>query len=165
MVAQLHLEPWGAGDLALLRRLLGDPRMMAHLGGAERPEKIAKRQASYARAGSNQYRVIDERSGRAVGHIGFWDSDRNGAAVYETGWAILPEFQGRGLAAGAARAIVDLARRAGAHRYLEAYPSVANRASNRVCEKAGFSLLGPTEIEYPPGSKMTCNVWRVDLFA
>jgi hypothetical protein len=32
-----------------------------------------------------------------------------------------------------------------------------------VCRKAGFTLLGETDIEYPPGSIMRCNNWQVSL--
>jgi pyruvate/2-oxoglutarate dehydrogenase complex dihydrolipoamide dehydrogenase (E3) component len=37
--ATVTLEPWGSGDLPLLERLMGDPRMTEHLGGPESPEK------------------------------------------------------------------------------------------------------------------------------
>jgi hypothetical protein len=46
-----RIEPWGDGDLPLLERLLGDPAMMAHLGGPESPERIAERQAEYRQPG------------------------------------------------------------------------------------------------------------------
>ena len=39
----VHLEPWTAGDLALLDA----PEMMEHLGGPESPEKLADRQRRY----------------------------------------------------------------------------------------------------------------------
>ena len=50
----VRLEPWGEGDLPLLEQLLGNPKMMEHLGGPESPEKIAERQARYERADSGQ---------------------------------------------------------------------------------------------------------------
>lgn len=31
----VRLEPWGEGDLALLKKLMGDPEMTRHLGGPE----------------------------------------------------------------------------------------------------------------------------------
>ncbi len=36
--------PWGDGDLSLLKPLVGDPAMTAHLGGPESPGEIAERQ-------------------------------------------------------------------------------------------------------------------------
>ena len=41
------LQPWSAEDLPLLEKLLGDPKMMAHLGGPETPEQIAQRHQRY----------------------------------------------------------------------------------------------------------------------
>ncbi len=76
---------------------------------------------------------------------------------------MLPQFQGRGLAARAAGAVVGAARVAGWHRYLHAFPSVDHHASNSVCRKAGFTLLGEVEFEYPKGHWITSNDWRVDL--
>ena len=37
----VRIEPWGDGDLPLLERLLGDPAIMAHLGGG--PESRERR--------------------------------------------------------------------------------------------------------------------------
>jgi RimJ/RimL family protein N-acetyltransferase len=83
--------------------------------------------------------------------------------VYETGWNVLPEFQGRGIGGTAAREVIDKARAENAHRQLHAYPSVDNPASNAVCRKVGFSFVGEYELEYPKGSFMRCNDWRYDL--
>jgi RimJ/RimL family protein N-acetyltransferase len=76
---------------------------------------------------------------------------------------VLPEFQGRGIAAEAARAVIEAARTAGQHPYLHAFPSVDHPASNSVCRKAGFELLGAVRFEYPKGCWFTSNDWRVDL--
>ncbi|MFE7403490.1 GNAT family N-acetyltransferase, partial [Streptomyces sp. NPDC057557] len=49
------------------------------------------------------------------------------------------------------------------HRYLHAYPSVDNGASNAVCRKAGFTLIGTCDFEYPPGNVLLTNDWQLDL--
>ena len=46
---EVHIEPWGQGDLPLLEKLLGDPAMTQHIGGPETLEKLAERQARYER--------------------------------------------------------------------------------------------------------------------
>ena len=46
-----------------------------------------------------------------------------------------------------------------------AFPSVDNPPSNAICRKLGFTLLEAQGFEYPPGNRMRCNVWRLDLFA
>jgi RimJ/RimL family protein N-acetyltransferase len=162
--ARVRLEPWGDGDLPLLEQCLGDPAMMTHLGGPETPEKIAERQARYAQPGSKQYRIVDEASGQDAGWVGYWDRDWRGEQVYEIGWAVVPSFQGRGLAGAATREAIAKARDEGDRRYLHAFPSVENGPSNAVCRKLGLTLLGAHEFEYPKGSWMRCNDWRLDLF-
>jgi RimJ/RimL family protein N-acetyltransferase len=86
-----------------------------------------------------------------------------GGLAYETGWIVLPAFQGCGIATAAAKAVTGLARAQRRHGHLHAFPSVGHPASNSICRKAGFTLLGETAIEYPPGSIMRCNDWRLDL--
>ncbi len=62
-------------------------------------------------------------------------------------------FQGRGIATAAARQIAALARA----QHLHAFPAADHPASNAVCRKASFTLLGETDVEYPPGSIMRCS--------
>ena len=89
-LSDVRLEPWGEGDLALLRGLVGDPVMMVHLGGPETEAKIAERHGRYAVPGSNQFKILAGEEG--AGWVGYWERDD----VYEIGWAVLPAFQGRG---------------------------------------------------------------------
>lgn len=156
----VHLEPWGTEDLPLLERLLGDPAMMEHLGGPETPEKIAERQARYEQR-SDQFKIVHD--GEGVGWVGFWELEWGGETVYELGWAVLPEFQGRGFAGQATVRALELARADGRLRYAHACPSVDNAPSNAICRKAGFELRGQVETEYPPGSPLTVSDWWFDL--
>jgi len=93
-MADVVLQPWSDGDLALLEKLMGDPGMTVHLGGPESPEQILER------------------------HL------------------------------------------------MHAFPSVANIPSNAICRKLGFSLIEECQFEYwrSPGTFMTVNNWRLDLF-
>jgi RimJ/RimL family protein N-acetyltransferase len=161
----VHIEPWGTGDVELLRQCVGDPAMMDHLGGPEGPEKIAERQAGYEKPGSRQFKIVDDASGEGAGWVGYWEREWQGNDVFEIGWAVIPTFQGRGIASAGTVAAVAAARAERARRFLHAYPSVENAPSNAVCRKAGFVLQGPYEFEYPEGHLMLCNDWRVDLFA
>ena len=112
--------------------------------------------------------MLDPWNERA-GLIGYWEHTEEhpggDETVWETGWAILPEFQGHGLATAAVQAVAKVASTAGSHRTLHAYPGVANASSNALCRKAGFTLLGDRDFEYPKGHWMTSNDWRVDLRA
>lgn len=163
----IRLRPWSQGDFWLLERT-NAAEMTEHLGGPESPEQLARRHERYVRLdgdGGRMYVVESAQEGRAVGTIGFWGRTWRDQEVYETGWGVLPEFQGLGLASAAARAVMDEARRHGGRRQLHAFPSVDHPASNGVCRKAGFVLLGPCTFEYPPGHPLQSNDWMVDLGA
>ncbi|HVN53471.1 MAG TPA: hypothetical protein VMT46_04000 [Anaerolineaceae bacterium] len=34
----------------------------------------------------------------------------------------------------------------------------------KLWRKAGFTLRGAADFEHPPGSRLRCNDWRLDLF-
>jgi RimJ/RimL family protein N-acetyltransferase len=160
----LRLRDWSLDDLPLLERI-NAPEMMTHLGGPETPEKVRQRNARYAglRATTHNRMHVIEVDGAPAGSIGLWESEWAGEPMWETGWSVLPEFQGRGIATGAVGMIVDEARADGRYRLLMACPSVGNAASNGVCRKAGFHLDGEVDLEYPPGHPMRANLWLLDL--
>lgn len=52
----------------------------------------------------------------------------------------------------------------GAPPAIHAFPGVENAPSNAVCRKAGFTLIeGELRFEYPPGTFMVGNDWRLAL--
>lgn len=160
----VHLEPWGSEDLSLMERLLGDPRMTEHLGGPESPGKLAERQARYQQPGSRQYKII--AAGEAVGAVGYWEKEWLDETVWEVGWLVLPEHQGKGLATAGMRLLLNIIPADPvSHRYVHAFPSVDNAPSNSICRKLGFTLLEAIDFEYPHGSGnvLHCNDWRFDL--
>ncbi len=159
------LRPWTDADLTLLERLLGDPAMTVHLGGPESPEEIRWRHIGYLGVGDTSagrmFAITAGPEQLAVGSIGYWEVDRLGETVWETGVSVLPEVQGRGIAT---RAMVQLVERAAAlawHGSIHAFPTVDNAPSNALCRRAGFTLVGPCEYEYPAGHVMRCNDWAV----
>jgi RimJ/RimL family protein N-acetyltransferase len=164
MPESVRLEPWGEDDLLLLEQLLGDPAMTEHLGGPESHERIIERQARYLKAESGLFKIVHEETGKDVGWVGYWDKTWREQEVYEIGWAVVPAFQGRGIAGTATSQAIALARSERKHRFLHAFPSVDNAPSNAICRKLGFTLVGEYEFEYPKGSFMQCNDWRIDLF-
>jgi RimJ/RimL family protein N-acetyltransferase len=163
----IRLEPWGEHDLPLLRKMLGDPEMTVHLGGPESEAKLIERQGRYGRLADSgtgrMFKIVDDATGVGVGSVGYWEKDWGGAAVYEIGWMVIPEFQGRGIAAAATALAIDRAREDGGRRRMHAFPSVENAPSNAICRKLGFELAEEIDFEYPPGSVMRCNDWRLDL--
>jgi RimJ/RimL family protein N-acetyltransferase len=160
---RVAIESWTDADLPLLRAQ-NTPEMTRYLGGPESEEKLLDRHRRYVE-GSEMFRVVLLPERVVVGSTGYWEKSWQGEDVYETGWAVLPEYQGRGIAAAAVRAVAARAASEGTRRYLHAYPSVDNEPSNAVCRKVGFELLGACDFEYPPGHPLRCNDWRLDLNA
>jgi RimJ/RimL family protein N-acetyltransferase len=165
--ATASLAPWSSGDLPLLERLMGDPRMTEHLGGPESPAKLHARQGQYERleGGDRMFKIVDGVTGAGVGSVGFWTQEWRDEQVYEIGWMVVPEFQGRGIAVAATGQAIELARRDDKHHFMHAFPNVDNAPSNAICRKLGFELLEACDFEFPKGHFMTGNDWRLDLRA
>jgi RimJ/RimL family protein N-acetyltransferase len=163
-VIAVRLEAWSERDRGLLARLVGDPAMMEHLGGPESAERIADRQRRYEATDSKQYRIVDDGTGQGIGWVGYWEREWLGDPVFEIGWSVLPAFQGRGAAGAAAAAAIEDARAQRSRQFLHAFPALDNAPSNAICAKLGFTLLGAREVEYPKGTLMSSNDWRLDLF-
>jgi RimJ/RimL family protein N-acetyltransferase len=157
----VRLEPWGPADRPLLDVLLGDPAMTEHLGGPETAEQLDRRQSRYEVPGSRQYKIVVD--GQAVGWVGYWEKDWQNEPVWETGWAVAPALQGRGVATTAMQALLVVISAEAESRAVHAFPSVDNPPSNAVCRKVGFQLDGEFDFEYPPGHPLRCNDWVLGL--
>jgi len=164
--ARVRIEPWADGDLDLLRAT-NAPAMKEHLGGPETDEQVLARHRRYLAIGGSgtgrMFRVVLLPGRRGVGTIGYWERVWHEQTVYETGWSVLPPFQRRGIAAAATAAVLARAGAEEKHRFVHAFPSVDNPASNAICGKLNFTLLGECDFEFPPGHAMRCNDWRFDL--
>lgn len=162
----VSIRPYGPDDLPLLKRLLGDPAMTVHLGGPASSAALAARHERYLALDSASgavFTVLVGREPAAGGWVGYWESEWRGEKVWECGWHVLTEHQGRGVATKAMAHLLDDIRARHAYRYVHAFPSVDNAASNALCRRMGFELLGKEEVEYPRGSRMRSNNWRLDL--
>jgi len=43
----------------------------------------------------------------SAGTVGYWERDWEGGIAWETGWSVLPEFQGEGIATAATALVVE----------------------------------------------------------
>jgi RimJ/RimL family protein N-acetyltransferase len=165
-VTRVEIHPYSEGDLGLLHAI-NAPEMTEYLGGPESDDQILARHKRYlqgAEAGTaRMFQILLLPGGHPAGTVGFWDKAWQGETVYETGWSVLPQFQGLGVATSATQAVVAAARAELKHRFIHAFPSVANAASNAICRKVGFTFRGEYDFEYPPGHLMRCNDWSLDL--
>jgi RimJ/RimL family protein N-acetyltransferase len=145
--------------------------MMVYLGGPETPEEIRNRHERYCKiehTGKGRMFVIVVGAEKvAAGSVGYWEFELDGRLVWETGWSVLTEFQGQGIATKGIAAVVERARAERKHRFIHAFPANENGASNAVCRKVGFTLQGEVNLEdrRSPGRFLRFNDWRLDLFA
>jgi RimJ/RimL family protein N-acetyltransferase len=165
-MTDVELRPWSEDDLDLLRRA-NTHELMDQLGGPENDEQVQARHERYLRMWREgtgwQFRVMIPEHPEGVGMVGYWQHDWHGEPALESGWSIEAEYRGRGIAPAAVIAMLDAARAAGATLPVHAYPRVDNPASNAVCRKAGFRLLGEEDFEVKPGLVLHTNDWVVDL--
>lgn len=167
MAPDLRLSPWSEEDLWIELRA-NVPEMTEHLGGVEPEERVLDRHRRFLALpvdGTGQMFRMELPGAPGVGGVGYWEREWQGEPVYEMGWIVLPEHQGRGVASAAVRLAAAHAATHGRCRYAHAYPNVSNAASNAVCRKAGFTLLGECDFEYPKGNPIRCQDWRLDLRA
>jgi RimJ/RimL family protein N-acetyltransferase len=168
---RVSIRPYAGGDIWVLERTLGDSSQMVHLNGPESPEALRKRHEKFLALSSDptagcMFTITIGSENAPAGSVGYWETEWDGQKGWETGWFVLPEFQGKGIATTATRMMMDhVAEKS--RRFLFAYPSVNNGPSNAVCRKLGFTLIGETESEYPPksGRRLRVNVWRLGLKA
>lgn len=164
---ELNLRLWAEGDFELIRRSMGEPEMTKYLW-LESEEKLKARHEKYVHLpekGNDRMYVIELGAKRTpAGSVGYWEIEQNGENVWETGWSVLPEFQGQGIATKATAMAMDLVRKTNFHRYIYAFPAVENAPSNAICRKLGFAFQNSYEEDFPDGKKMTLNIWCLDLF-
>jgi RimJ/RimL family protein N-acetyltransferase len=158
----LRLERWTEDDLPLVQALFGDPEMMEHLGGPESPEKLVERHKRYMGIPTAFKLTLD---GTGVGWIGYWQHEWEGEEIYETGWSVLPAYQGRGIASAGTRLALDAARASDGPRVVHAFPVPDNAASNAVCRKLGFTFVREVSFEFPKGHWAAANDWKLNLDA
>jgi RimJ/RimL family protein N-acetyltransferase len=162
----VRIRPLAEADLELMRAILGDPAMTEHLGGPQPDERIQAAHREYlsddAPGGVFAITLGDDPTG--VGWIGYWETELNGATVWEAGLSVLPRWQGQGIGSRAFRVALDRAAAERRHRFVHAFVGLDNAPSNRMCAAVGFERLGETDVEYPPGHWSRCYEWRIALW-
>jgi RimJ/RimL family protein N-acetyltransferase len=158
----IRIRPWSADDLELLFRA-NSPEMTAHIGGPESDEQVRERQERYLRlwrdGGARMFVITLD--GDPVGGIGWWPTRWHDADVSETGWFVVPEGQGHGVASAAVQLVLADVREHGEGGLLMAFPAVDNAPSNRLCEKAGFRLRAQEGFPFR-GTVLHVNAWALE---
>jgi RimJ/RimL family protein N-acetyltransferase len=141
-----------------------DPVVMSELGGPLPSEEIPAlhRRRLESVATDPWWFVIVTGDNESAGEIGIWETDHDGSTVHETGWMLARRFHGRGLASTALGLLIDRARAEPRFEQVHAWPGVSNAASNALCRKFGFELLGEEDGGYRD-AKLRVNHWVLTL--
>jgi len=111
-------------------------------------------------AGTMHPCLLLEEDGDIIGRCNLKDIDRASQRA-EVGYRIASYACGRGLAGAALAHLMGLAYGQWQLTGLDAHVTVANAASARVLERAGFTLAGPSEIQAQiAGRKLDCLHYR-----
>ena len=165
-MTDVSLRPWAPDDLELLRRA-NTPELMDQLGGPETDEQVRARHDRYLHlwhlGTARQFRIVIPGHPEGVGVVGYWQREWRGEQVLEAGWSVESEYRGQGIASAAVRAMREYARGDGETLPVHAFPRIDNPASNAVCRKAGFTLLGEADFEVAPGRVLHTNDWVAEL--
>jgi RimJ/RimL family protein N-acetyltransferase len=161
----IRLRPYTDADRWLTETIETSPAMMADLGGplpATDIPGIHQRRLDGMAADRLWYFTVDLMpEGRTVGTICLWSDTYEGGRRSEAGWAILEEFQGRGLPTEAHRQRGARARTDGRWGDIHAFPGASNGPSNAVCRKGGFTNVGQEIVDYA-GRQLRCNHWVLE---
>jgi RimJ/RimL family protein N-acetyltransferase len=161
----LDLLPYSDEDIGLIEELERDPDIMRHLGGPVEPDRIPElhRQRLQTVADGDWYfKIVPEPDGPPAGTIGIWSASWRGDSIHETGWMVLPAFQGQGIATRALGLILARARSEARFPRIYAFPSITNGASNTLCRRFGFRLIEETDFDYR-GTRLRVNVWELEV--
>jgi RimJ/RimL family protein N-acetyltransferase len=141
-----------------------DPEVMAELGGPVPREEIPSlhRRRLESVASDPWWFVVVTDDEQAAGEIGIWETEHDGCTVHETGWMLARRFHGRGLASAALGLLLDRARAEPRFEQLHAWPGVTNPASNALCRKFGFELVGEENGGYRDAT-LRVNHWVLTL--
>lgn len=96
---RVSVRPYASGDRWVLEKTLGASSEMEHLNGPESIEQIQRRHERFLAMSADRragcmYTIMVGPS--AAGSVGYWETDWEGEKAWETGWFVLPEFQGLG---------------------------------------------------------------------
>lgn len=162
----MELLQYTDADLTLTEAIECDPQVMSKLGGPIPRRDVLRihrmRLAGIADGSTWWFKIAPDPSEPSAGTIGIWESSWNGATIHETGWMLLPAFQGRGLASEALGLLLDLARDEPRFQRLHAFPATSNAPSNALCRKFGFTRTEECDLEFRD-RPLHCNHWELDV--
>jgi len=162
---RLQLRWLTAADADFVLRLVNDEQWLRHIGDRNVHDLDDARRyiengpaAMYRKFGFGLNLVALRRGDRAIGICGLLR--RDGLDDADLGFALLPEFRGRGYAREAASAVLDHARERLGLARVAAIVDAQNSSSVRLLTSLGFRREG--EHYAPPGAQAV-DLYAIDL--
>jgi RimJ/RimL family protein N-acetyltransferase len=160
----LTLREAHEGDLNFLQQISQTPGWLANIG-SRGTETLEGTRAYLERSFLTPYRTqgfglwVVEIDRIPVGLCGI--VVRPGVEIPDLGYALLPEFEGRGYATLASQKVLEWVRATKPWTHVDGYTAVGNVASDRVLERLGFKDLGIVYPEVFDGE--ASRLWRLTL--
>jgi RimJ/RimL family protein N-acetyltransferase len=166
--ARLLARALRAEDEPIVHRMHRDAAQMEHLGGvrdeAQTRSYMERNLAHWSEFGFGLWLLYDPSDGgegAVVGRVLLRHLDLDGVDEVEVGYSLLPSRWGRGLAAEATTACLEMARDRLRRETVVALTAPGNLRSHRVLQKVGMELERPVLYE---GSEFALfrTVWLRD---
>ncbi|MBD2731236.1 GNAT family N-acetyltransferase [Nostoc sp. FACHB-892] len=123
-----------------------NPEVMATLGGTWSREKAQEKMRwnceQWERYGHGQWMFFDKATEAFVGRGGIRRVIVNANEEVELGYALMPEFWGKGLAVEIGKKVVSIAFDVFCYPSVVCYTLANNKKSEKVMQKIGFSFEG-----------------------
>lgn len=158
-------------DLDWFLEHMNTPSVMRHLGGVRLREAVAAGMArnaeGFARTGTGFWTVWLCESGERAGKCGLGTIETECAppeliGQTEIGWSLAEPFWGKGLAAEAARAVLQHGFDMLGLTAIHSQTSDSNRSSTQLMQRLGFDRLPTLDYVDPvyPAADNPTTVWR-----
>ena len=144
---RLLLRPTGVEDAAFILALLNTPKWLRFVGDRKVGDVPAARDyikermlPQLERLGYSNYTIIRKTDQEKLGCCGIYD--REGLEGVDIGYALLPEYEGKGYAYEAAREIMRAAHEEFEIEKIKGITSKSHTASIKLLKKLGMHLSG-----------------------
>jgi RimJ/RimL family protein N-acetyltransferase len=146
---RLVLRHFRASDIDYFADALADPEVMRHIGGPNSREDAWRKMLTgagfWSVTGIGMWIVDRKSDGASVGHLGFFDFQRDMqpsmAGEPEMGWIFSREGQGKGFATEGGQAALEWFEATFGPQDIPAIIAIDNVPSMKVAERLGFTRL------------------------
>ncbi len=143
---RLELHPASKKDAAFVLALFNSPKWIENIGErhvhdiAQAEKYIAERMMpQYERLGFGNFTLVTIADGAKIGSCGLYD--REGLEGVDIGFALLPDYEGKGYALEAAEKLLELAENQWKLPAVQGITLESNTASKRLLEKLGLQFV------------------------